>query len=250
MDQTLPSENGFAYTADDLEKLDPCNVPAHIALMMDGNRRWAKSHNLPIPMGYIAGAEALTKVVKACSKLGVKTVTAYSFSTENWTRPEEEVENLMELFQAYLIKQRLPMKADGVRFDTIGDLSRLPSQLQNEVQSTKDFTSDCNTIKLVLALNYGGRDEICRAVNKIVDNPPKERITEAYFQKYLDTSRYPDPELLIRTSGEMRLSNFLLWQISYAEVYVTKQYWPDFSEQSLLEAIIEYQMRKRRCGGS
>lgn len=237
----------------ELERLDGTRIPEHIAIMMDGNRRWACSHNLPTSMGYVAGAKALTNIVKASSSIGVKTVTAYAFSTENWNRPQNEVESLMHLFKTYLVKERLPMKADGVRFDTIGDLSKLPAELQEEIASTKEFTSDCNTINLVLALNYGSRNEMFRAFHSLIGDIEtgalsKDELSEEKISEYLDTYKYEDPDLLIRTSGEFRLSNFLLWQISYAEVYVTKTYWPDFTEKSLLQAIIDYQNRTRRHG--
>jgi len=254
MNQAQLLEEKRDFSEKDLIDLDWGKIPKHIAIVMDGNRRWARFHNLPINMGYIAGAEALTNIVRVASKLGVETITAYTFSTENWNRTQEEVDTLMELFQTYLVKQRLPMKADGVRFDAIGDISKLPSSLQDEIISTKEFTADCSTINLVLALNYGSRDEICRAIKKMFqdyqNNLLEKEIDEKIVSQYLDTSPYRDPDLLIRTSGEFRLSNFLLWQISYSEVCVSKAFWPDFSAQNLLEAILEYQNRIRRHGGA
>lgn len=255
MSQTVSDIDCQDLSSFDIQKLNREAVPKHIAIIMDGNRRWAISHNLPISMGYVAGAEALTKVVKAASKLGVKVVTAYTFSTENWNRSQDEIDLLMELFQTYLIKERLPMKADGVRFNTIGDLSCLPKDLQREIASTKEFTSDCDSIDLVLALNYGSRNEICRAIKKIAGDVASHKIseddiTESIVSQHLDTHGYSDPDLLIRTSGEMRLSNFLLWQICYSEVYVVKTCWPDFTSQDLFSALLEYQKRTRRHGGA
>lgn len=243
------------YSSDEISFLDPEKIPKHIAIIMDGNRRWAKQRDLPPMMGHWEGAEVLTDVLRAASELGVKTLTVYAFSTENWVRPEQEIEALMNIFELYLVRKKEFMVRDGIRLDAIGDLSRLPENVQTAFQQTKKATEHCEKINLVLALNYGGRDEIRRAMGKILEEHKQlglrsEDLTEELISKHLDTSPWGDPDLLIRTSGELRVSNFLLWQISYAEIYVTDVLWPDFSSKHLLEAILTYQGRTRRLGGS
>ena len=229
--------------------LNPEKIPKHVAIIMDGNRRWAKQHKLPPAVGHWEGAEVLTDVVRGASEIGVKTLTVYAFSTENWVRPESEVEAVMNIFELYLIRKKEHMIRDGVRLDAIGDLSRLPSRVQDAFFQTKAATEHCDRINLVLALNYGGRDEIRRAIVKIIDSGiSPEKLTEELIAKYLDTNRWGDPDLLVRTSGEMRVSNFLLWQISYAEIYVTHVLWPDFSTKQLLDAVMAFQKRSRRVG--
>lgn len=242
------------YSSDELSLLDPTKIPKHIAIVMDGNRRWAKQRGLPPMIGHWEGAEALTDVVRAASELGVKTLTVYAFSTENWGRSESEIDALMNIIEMYLIRKRNQMVQDGVRLDTIGDLSRLPERVKTAFYQTKQATEHCEKIDLVLALNYGARDEIRRAVVKILESHDKkklspEELTEDLIASYLDTSPWGDPDLLIRTSGELRVSNFLLWQISYAELYVTDVLWPDFNARQLIEAILSFQGRRRRLGG-
>ncbi len=237
-----------------LALLDPARIPRHLAIVMDGNRRWAQQRRLPVMAGHWRGADTLTKIVKEASELGIKVLTVYSFSTENWNRLPEEVEGLMDLFEAKLISQRQSMVEDGVKLDTIGDLGRLPVRLQKTLTETKAATAHGNKIELVLALNYGGRDDIRRATRAIAEDCVSGKLSpsdlsEQLISRYLDTSKWGDPELLIRTSGEMRISNFLVWQIAYSEVYVTNELWPDFNEKSLLDAIVEYQRRQRRFGG-
>lgn len=237
------------YSSEDLSCIDPFNIPKHIAIIMDGNRRWAKDQGLPPMMGHWEGAETLSDVLRGASELGVKTLTVFAFSTENWTRPEEEVEDLMNIFELYLMRKKEQMLRDGVKLGAIGDLSRLPEQVLKALEETKKATAHCDKINLVLALNYGGRDEIRRAVIKILEeNPRPDQITEESIGEHLDTNPYGDPDLLIRTSGEMRVSNFLLWQISYAEIFSTNILWPSFSSQELIKAITAYQSRKRRIG--
>jgi undecaprenyl diphosphate synthase len=244
------SELRTMYSSEDLSPLDPSHIPKHIAIIMDGNRRWAKQRNLPPLMGHWEGAETLTEIVRSASDLGVKTLTVYAFSTETWRRPQDQVEDLMEIFELYLMRKKESMVRDGVRLDAIGDLSRLPERVLNALHQTKKATEHCDRIDFVLALNYGGRDELRRAVAKIVkEGIPPEAVTEELISKYLDTSKYGDPELLIRTSGELRVSNFLLWQISYAEIFSTDVLWPDFSPKHLLEAVLSFQSRHRRLGG-
>jgi undecaprenyl diphosphate synthase len=234
--------------------LSGCRIPHHIAIIMDGNRRWAKQHHLPCMVGHWKGAEALTHIVRAAAKLGVKVLTVYSFSTENWVRGSEEVQALMHLFKVYLERQKEFMVQEGVRLSAIGNLARLPPSVRTALDTCKEATKNGQEIDLVLALNYGGRDDIRRAcLSMIADCEAgaltKEAISEELFSRYLDTAAWPDPQLLIRTSGEKRLSNFLLWQLSYAEVYVTDVLWPDFTEKDLLGAVREYQQRERRLGG-
>lgn len=247
------SSGDSLYPEEKLVQLDPCKIPEHIAIIMDGNRRWAKDRDLPPMMGHWEGAEALTEVVQAASELGVKRLTVYSFSTENWQRSPEEVEALMNIFELYLVRKRELMIRDGVRLNAIGDLEKLPRSVQKALDETKMATKMGDKIELVLALNYGGRDEIRRTVVKILEDAENgllssDEVTEEYIASKLDTVGAKDPDLLIRTSGELRVSNFLLWQISYSEIVTTETLWPDFSSATLFEAIQEYQKRKRRLG--
>lgn len=222
----------------------------HIAIIMDGNRRWAKQRGLSPVMGHWKGAEVLMDVVKGASELGVKTLTVYAFSTENWNRSENEIEELMDIFEVYLSRKKDFMVREGVRLETIGDVSRLPQRVQDALQTTKKATENCDKINLVLALNYGGRNEIQRAISKMIDDKiESSAVTEKLISEYLDTHPWGDPELVIRTSGELRVSNFLLWQISYSEIYVTDVLWPEFTPQHLFEAALEFQKRGRRLGG-
>lgn len=241
------------YSHQELALLDLHRLPKHVAIIMDGNRRWAKRRGLPLAMGHWEGAEVLTDIVRAAAELGIKALTVYSFSTENWLRPEKEIETLMNVFEHYLVHKKELMVRDGVRLEAIGDLSRLPPRVQEAFFAAKKATEQCDRIQLVLALNYGGRDEIRRAVVKILQDHEQHKLssdalTEESIARYLDTTRWGDPDLLIRTSGEWRISNFLLWQISYAEFYVTDILWPEFSPKQLLEAVLSYQRRDRRGG--
>lgn len=242
------------YSIDQLSLIDPRKCPKHIAVIMDGNRRWAKQRDLPPVMGHWEGAEVIIDIVRAASELGVKTLTVYSFSTENWERPEEEIEALMNIFEVYLIQKRELMIKEGIRLHAIGDLSRLPLRVRDAFEETREITRNGDRINLVLALNYGSRDEIRRAVVKILHENERQKIdtdkiTEEFISSRLDTKEWGDPDLLIRTSGELRLSNFLLWQISYAELYMTNVLWPDFSHLNLYEAVCSFQQRSRRRGG-
>ncbi|MBS0628841.1 MAG: di-trans,poly-cis-decaprenylcistransferase [Verrucomicrobia bacterium] len=220
---------------------------------MDGNRRWAKNQGLPVTAGHWRGAERLIAIVRAAKDLGIKVLTVYAFSTENWVRPPVEVRALMGVFKTYLKRQRNLMINEGVRLNTIGDISRLPKDVLKVLEETVEATKQGTKLDLVIALNYGGRDELKRAFKTIIDDClakkiSHEALSEELISSYLDTARWKDPDLLIRTSGESRLSNFLLWQISYAEVVVTDVLWPDFSEKDLTEAIREYQKREQRLG--
>lgn len=243
----LPSPEIFSE-----EEMCPANfgaVPKHIAVIMDGNRRWARKQGLASLRGHWEGAEALIDIVKAASSFGVKTLTAYSFSTENWERPKEEIDELMKIFEIYLHRKREMMVAEGIRLAWIGNLGGMPQKVQEAFHLTKSATAHCNKINLVLAVNYGGRDEIRRVLCKLIENKIKPQdLTEELIGQCLDTAQIGDPDLLIRTSGEYRVSNFLLWQISYTEFYTTEVLWPDFSPKHFYEAILAFQTRVRRRG--
>jgi undecaprenyl diphosphate synthase len=241
------------YTQEELAALDWTRLPRHVAIIMDGNRRFAKKYCLPSMVGHWQGVDALTKIVKAAIALQVKALTVYAFSTESWKRSSQEVQFLMHLLQSFLARKRAFMVREGVRLQTIGDGSRLSSEIKAVLEETKEATKEGGKLDLVVAINYGARDDICRAIRAIVEDiekgkVAKEAISETLFSTYLDTAAWDDPDLLIRTSGERRLSNFLLWQLSYAEVYVTETLWPEFDEKGFLEAILDYQQRQRRFG--
>lgn len=243
------------YSAKQLETLDKERIPVHVAFMPDGNRRWARKNKLSAAQGHLAGANILMDIVKAAKELKIKVVTFYTISTENWSRDPLELRALLWLLESYLRDQQQTMIDNGVRMHSIGDLKRFPLNIRKTIQATKDATAHCTDIDMVLALNYGARDEIRRVFINILDDfsnqkLKREEITENLISRYLDTGPWQDPDLLIRTSGEQRLSNFLLWQTSYAEMYTTNVLWPDFSSQHLLEAILEFQKRERRLGGS
>ncbi len=242
------------YSPEDRALLDGAKIPSHIAIIMDGNRRWAKRQGLPVIMGHWKGADALTKIILSASELGVRTVTVYAFSTENWSRPKKEIDALMNLFKVYLAKQRQFMALEGIRLWSIGDHHRVPESVLEEIELSKSHTAHCKKIDLVLAINYGGRDDIRRAFCAMVEDLEKGtlskgQVTEEMISRYLDTALWPDPELCIRTSGERRQSNFLLWQLCYSEFYYSDVLWPDFDERDLLQAICQYQGRHRRLGG-
>ena len=222
-------------------------VPNHIAIIMDGNGRWAKEKGMPRTYGHKAGADTLRKVLTYCGELGVKYLTVYAFSTENWKRAKEEVDTLMFLFKTYLRNERKTLMKNNVKFIVSGRKDGISKELLKEIQKLEEETKNNSGITLNIAFNYGGRAEIIDAINKIIENEEKN-ITEETFSKYLYND-IPDPELLIRTSGEMRISNFLLWQIAYSEIYVTEAYWPDFDKEELIKAIENYKKRDRRFGG-
>ena len=228
-------------------------LPRHVAIIMDGNRRWAKQHRLSLSRGHRKGVEALMEVVKAAKESGVEVLTVYAFSTENWRRTSTEIAVLMRLFKMYLTAKQEDLRENGVRIDSIGDLTPFSNSVKKAIASAKERTKDCNKIRLVLALNYGGRDELRRAFLKMADALEKgiicrEDCTEELISSYLDTTFCGDPELVIRSGGEMRLSNFLLWQISYAEVFLTEVLWPDFTKENFSQALLSYQRRQRRLG--
>ncbi|AFQ45523.1 undecaprenyl diphosphate synthase [Desulfosporosinus meridiei DSM 13257] len=229
-------------------------LPRHVAIIMDGNGRWAKKRGLPRSMGHRAGVEALRKIVKTCSNLGIKVLTVYAFSTENWSRPKDEVGVLMTLLTEYLRKELQELHHNNVVIRAIGGISALPSEAQKELENSIKRTQNNTGLILNIALNYGGRSEIIDAVKKISNEVLNQKqkiedINEKCISDALFTKGLPDPDLMIRTSGEMRLSNFLLWQLAYTEIVVTEELWPDFGEKSLLNAIKAYQQRDRRFGG-
>ena len=249
-----PTFESRSVYCDLIAKLDPAKVPRHVAIIMDGNRRWARKSSLPALAGHWEGAEILIDLVRFAALAGVKVLTVYAFSTENWARSQEEIDALMHLYEVYLTSKRQFMVEEGVRLGAIGDLSRLPDGVKQAFQETAEATRECQKIHLVLAINYGSRDEILRAVKKILRDRDQgkiapEELTEGAFAGYLDTHSWGDPELLIRTSGELRVSNFLLWQISYAELYVTDVLWPEFTAKEFTDALLSYQERQRRQGG-
>lgn len=222
-------------------------IPNHIAIIMDGNGRWANKKGLARSFGHIEGAKSLKKIIEASIKMGVKILTVYAFSTENWNRSEEEVSTLMSLFLKYIKSERKTMIKNGIRFFVSGRKDNISKNLQNEIMKLQDETKDNDKLTLNIAFNYGGRTEIIDAINSIL----KEKvdvITEESFKKYLYND-FPDPDLVVRTSGESRISNFLLWQIAYSEIYVTDVLWPDFDDKELEKAIENYSKRDRRFGG-
>lgn len=221
----------------------------HIAIIMDGNRRWAKEKNLPSARGHKKGVDALKTVLKACHAFGVEYLTVYAFSTENWNRKPEEVDFLMDLLAHTLKNELNELHENDIVINFIGDLSKLSKKLQDILNNAVEYTKNNKGVKLQIAFNYGARDEIVNAVKSIVNRGIKsEDITPETISQNLYTSDIPDPDLLIRTGGEMRISNYLLWQIAYSEFYVTQQYWPEFDEKSLSEAIMDFAHRQRRYG--
>ncbi|MEG2353257.1 MAG: isoprenyl transferase [Clostridium sp.] len=234
--------------------LDENNIPKHIGIIMDGNGRWAKSKGLPRTAGHKVGVETIREILVDCNKLGVKYLTIYAFSTENWRRPKEEVNTLMGLLIQYLRKELKEINNQGVVIKTIGEFSGLPELCRKEIREAEEKTKDNKGLTFNIALNYGGRDEIVHAVKELykdikVGNIEEKDISKAVFEKYLYTAGMPDPDIIIRTSGEQRLSNFLPWQAAYSELWFTDIYWPDFKKETLREAIYDYQNRERRFGG-
>ncbi len=228
--------------------LDKAKLPAHIAVIMDGNGRWAKSKGLPRLAGHRQGVESVREAVRSCTEIGIKHLTLYSFSTENWLRPKEEVSELMKLLSYALRKETLELDKNKVRLRAIGRIDGLPPAVRDELRESVKRLDKNTGLTLHLALNYGSRQEITDGVNKLIAGGAKS-VTEDDISGALYTAGTPDPDLVIRTSGEMRLSNFLLWQLAYAELYVTPVFWPDFRHPHLVEAIADFQRRERRFGG-
>ncbi len=223
------------------------NVPNHIAIIMDGNGRWAKNQNKPRVFGHRAGANTLRKIMEYCNKIGVTYLTVYAFSTENWKRSQEEVDALMFLFKSYIKSERENLLKNKIRFMVSGREEGVNPSLMEAIKELEEATSKDYEMTLNIAFNYGGRAEITDAVNKILKDG-RTSITEEEFSKYLYND-IPDPDFVIRTSGEFRISNFLLWQIAYSEIYITDKYWPDFDEVEMEKAILSYSKRERRFGG-
>ena len=231
----------------------PTDIPRHIAVIMDGNGRWAKDRGLPRREGHRAGAESVREVVEVCRELGVEYLTLYAFSSENWNRPQTEIRSLMTLLDRFLDEKAEEMMRQNVRLTAIGNIDRLPKSTRKRLDSAIRRTAGNTAMTLVLALSYGSREEITEAARRLVvealeGNLSPEEVTTEAFAARLYTADIPDPDLLIRTSGEMRVSNFLLWQISYAEMVIVKKFWPDFRRDDLLEATGEYARRHRRFG--
>ena len=221
----------------------------HIAIIMDGNRRWAKEKNLPSAFGHKKGVEALKTTLRACNDFGIKHLTVYAFSTENRKRKQEEVDFLMDLLAVTLTNELTEMHSEGVKITFIGDISKLSEKLQKILQNSVDLTKNNTGIHLQIAFNYGARDEIVHAIKNIInENISADEITEDVVSNHLYTKGIPDPDLLIRTGGEVRISNYLLWQIAYSEILITDEYWPDFDKNSLESAINKFHKRQRRFG--
>ncbi len=230
------------------------NVPRHVAIIMDGNGRWARERGKPRTDGHRAGAETVRACAEACGDLGIRYLTLYAFSSENWKRPASEIKALMNLLERFLKTQTKEMETNNIRLHAIGRLSNLPKASQEALHEAIKRTAGNDGLNLILALNYGGREEIIDGVKSVLRHVREGLLDEAMldpeiFSKHLYTRYYPDPDLLIRTSGEMRLSNFLLWQISYAEIVISSKFWPDFKREDFFAAVEEYSRRQRRFGG-
>jgi undecaprenyl diphosphate synthase len=235
------------------EKIDPSRLPSHIAIIMDGNGRWAKEKGQDRLFGHYHGVESVRDVVEGCAELGIKYLTLYAFSTENWHRPEDEVTGLMELLVQTIRKETETLNKNNIRLHVIGDLSKMPKNAIDELTESISITSTNTGLNLVMALSYSSRWEILHAVKHLAEDVKHgklepEKISQDTIQQYLCTSNFPDPELMIRTSGEFRISNFLLYQLAYAELYFTDVRWPDFRKENLYAAILDYQSRERRFG--
>ncbi|WP_312444242.1 isoprenyl transferase [Lacrimispora sp.] len=229
-------------------------IPEHVAIILDGNGRWAKKRGLPRSVGHKEGCVTVERTVEDAARLGIKYLTVYGFSTENWKRTSDEVGALMQLFRFYMVRLLKVAKANNVRVKMIGDRGRFDQDIVAGIGKLVEETKDNTGLTFIIAVNYGGRDEIVRAVRKIMKDSAdgkllQEDMTEEVFSSYLDTEEIPDPDLLIRTSGELRLSNYLLWQLAYTELYVTDCYWPDFNMEEMKRAIAAYNSRERRFGG-
>jgi undecaprenyl diphosphate synthase len=236
-----------------LQRIDKSRLPVHIAIIMDGNGRWAKEQGQDRLFGHYQGVESVRNIVEGCAELGIEYLTLYAFSTENWDRPEYEVVGLMELLVKTIRSEAESLHKNNIRLHVIGDIKMLPDYAQRELQEALEFTKDNTGLNLVMALSYSGRWELLNAVKSIANEVQKgnlhvEEIDQTTLQKYLCTSGFPDPELMIRTSGEYRISNFLLYQLAYAELYFTDVRWPEFRKKNLYEAIIDFQGRERRFG--
>jgi undecaprenyl diphosphate synthase len=247
LDELKPGEPDYALA----RAIDPARLPAHIAIIMDGNGRWANRRSLPRVAGHKAGIQPVRTTVETCAKLGIGALTLYAFSVENWKRPRAEVETLWRLLRIYLRAELDEMHRHDIRFTAIGRLAELPAFVRAELDSVIRSTESNRGLQLNLAINYGGRAELVDSLKSLLEDARNDdvELDEAAISARLYTAGMPDPDLLIRTSGEMRVSNFLLWQIAYAELFVTETLWPDFTRAELLRAILDYQKRDRRFGG-
>ena len=230
------------------------NIPKHVAIILDGNGRWAKNKGLPRNMGHKAGAKNVETIARAAGEMGIKYLTFYAFSTENWNRPDSEVEALMKLLENYLQNCIKTADKNNLQVRIIGDITRLTPEFQQKIKDLEEKSSQNDGLNLTIAINYGSRDEMIRAMKKMTADHDAgklalEDISESVFSSYLDTAELPDPDLLIRTSGEQRLSNYLLWQLAYSEFYFTQVPWPDFTKEELEKAVLSYNKRDRRFGG-
>ncbi len=229
-------------------------IPQHVAIILDGNGRWAKAKGLPRHMGHVEGCKTVERTVEDAARLGIRYLTVYGFSTENWKRSEEEVSGLMDLFRYYMVRLLKIAKAQNVRVKSIGDRTRFAKDIIEGINRLEEETKDNTGLTFIIAVNYGSRDEMIRGMKRMLQDAQSgalaaEDLNEERFASYLDTAGIPDPDLLIRTSGEMRLSNYLLWQLAYTEFYFTDIYWPDFNREELVKAIEKYNKRERRFGG-
>jgi undecaprenyl diphosphate synthase len=240
----MVSEDRLEETAEGLK------IPYHLAIIMDGNGRWAKERGLPRLAGHRAGTENLRRIMRYCTELGIKILTIYAFSTENWERPPSEVRGLMSILERVIDRELAELNANGVQIRHLGRLEGVSERLQRKIKYALEMTAHNDRLILNVAFNYGGRAELVDAIQKIIaDGVTADQVDEALLSRYLYTEGQPDPDLIIRTSGELRVSNFLLWQGAYAEYYVTSTYWPDFDRRELLKALEQYSMRERRFGG-
>ncbi len=226
----------------------PEKLPRHIAIILDGNGRWAKARGLPRSAGHAVGSENFRKIATFCKDIGIEYLTVYAFSTENWKRPPEEVETLLKLFRKYLQESIRKMEKNRVRIRFMGDLSPMPDDIKELIARTQELSERYDGVSLQICLNYGSRDEILRACRSLLNDPP-EQLTEQTFSDRLDSAGIPDPDLCIRPSGECRLSNFLLWQLAYAELFFVDTFWPDFGQKELVKVLWDYAERNRRYGG-
>ncbi len=233
-----------------VKQLDFSRLPRHVAVIMDGNGRWARRRKLPRAEGHRAGAQSVREVVETCARLGIKFLTLYAFSKENWKRPKKEVTTLWHLLGDYLKKEDKVLVKNELCLKVIGQREAIPASTRRELERVEELTKTNARLTIILALNYGGRDEIVDAVKKIIKDERADinNLDENKFSQYLYTAQIPDPDLLIRTSGELRVSNFLLWQIAYSEIWITTELWPDFRKKHLLQALVDYQKRERRFG--
>lgn len=250
----LKSLEGYIESGSEEESLinliDFTRLPRHVAVIMDGNGRWAKQRNLPRMEGHRAGSKSVREIVETCGRLGIPYLSLYAFSKENWKRPKKEIATLWRLLEDYLKKEDKVLVENNFRLKVIGQKSSIPRSVVKELERVEALTDSNDRLTILLALNYGGRSEIVDAVKRIMDDPAidSNSLDEASFSRYLYTADIPDPDLLIRTSGELRVSNFLLWQIAYAEIWITDDLWPDFRKKHLLSALVDYQKRERRFG--